>query len=55
MGFSDDQMKEAIKNNLIVSDTYNKIKDACQALKKETACPDEDVDSFLKYLIGKWQ
>ncbi len=53
--FTDEQMISAIKQNGIVKDSYIKIKNACQELKAETGCPDEDIDSLLKFLIGRWQ
>ena len=28
--------------------------DACKELKRKTGCPDDDVDRFLKFTIGKW-
>ena len=55
MGFTDKQMREAINNNEIVKDSYLKIMLACKELQEGTGCPDEDVDSFLAFLIGKWQ
>ena len=54
MAFSDKQMFEAIENNDDVKDCFNKITDACKALKQNTGCPDEDVDRFLEFTIGKW-
>ncbi len=53
--FTDDQIRDAIAKNSFVRDSYQKIKEACQDLRDQTGCPDEDVDNFLKFLIGKWQ
>ena len=33
---------------------FEKITDACKQLKTETGCPNEDVDRFLEFAIGKW-
>ena len=55
MAFTDKQMFEAIELNVDVKDCFNKIKDACKELKANTGCPNEDVDRFLEFTIGKWQ
>ena len=55
MGFTDKQIFEAIENNGEVKDCFNKITDACKELKYNTDCPDDDVDRFLEFTIGKWQ
>ncbi len=55
MDFTDDQMLKAISNNDDVKNCYEKITDACIELKSKTGCPDDDVDRFLKFIIGKWQ
>ena len=54
MVFSDKQIFEAIEKNKDVKDCFNKIKQACNELKTTTGCPDDDVDRFLEYTIGKW-
>ena len=54
MAFTDDQIFEAIEKNEDVKDCFNKIKDACMKLKSNTGCPDDDVDRFLEFTIGKW-
>tara|TARA_Y100001968_G_C19381943_1_gene730793 strand:+ start:1424 stop:1591 length:168 start_codon:yes stop_codon:yes gene_type:complete len=54
MVFTDTQMFEAIEKNEDVKDCFIKIKDACKALKKNTCCPDDDVDRFLEFMVGKW-
>ena len=54
MPFSDKQIFEAIDKNAHVKDSFNKIKEACTELKRNTGCPDEDVDRFLEFSIGKW-
>tara|TARA_Y100001968_G_scaffold229404_1_gene212191 strand:- start:999 stop:1166 length:168 start_codon:yes stop_codon:yes gene_type:complete len=55
MPFTDKQMFEAIETNLDVKDCFNKIIGACKDLKSKTGCPDDDVDRFLEFTIGKWQ
>ena len=54
MAFTDKQMFEAIETNEDVRNCFNKITQACQELKIKTECPDDDVDRFLEFTIGKW-
>tara|TARA_Y100001968_G_C19252341_1_gene665086 strand:+ start:384 stop:605 length:222 start_codon:yes stop_codon:yes gene_type:complete len=54
MAFTDKQMFEAIKKNGDAKDCFIKITDACKELKSKTDCPDDDVDRFLEFTIGKW-
>ena len=55
MAFTDRQIFEAIEKNQDVKDCFNKITEACKELKSNTGCPDDDVDRFLEFSIGKWQ
>ncbi len=55
MAFTDKQMFDAIEKNVDVKECFNKITDACKKLKSITGCPDDDVDRFLEFVIGKWQ
>tara|TARA_Y100001968_G_scaffold94575_1_gene84945 strand:- start:392 stop:559 length:168 start_codon:yes stop_codon:yes gene_type:complete len=55
MTFSDRQIFEAIENNGDVKNCFKKITEACKELKNNTDCPDDDVDRFLEFTIGKWQ
>ena len=55
MEFTDKQMFEAIEKNVDVQVCFNKITNACNELKSNTGCPDDDVDRFLEFIIGKWQ
>ncbi len=55
MTFSDTQLYEAIQSNSDVKDCFNKLTEACKELKRNTGCPDEDVDRFLEFTIGKWK
>ena len=54
MAFTDKQLFEAIEANVDVKDCFLKITDACRELKKKTGCPNDDVDRFLEFAIGKW-
>ena len=54
MAFTDQQIFEAIEQNADVKESYNKITQACIELKINTGCPNEDVDRFLEFTIGKW-
>ena len=54
MAFSDNQLFDAIEKNVDVKDCFKKITDACKELQSITGCPDEDVDRFLEFTIGKW-
>tara|TARA_B100000579_G_scaffold142325_1_gene115558 strand:+ start:1820 stop:1987 length:168 start_codon:yes stop_codon:yes gene_type:complete len=55
MAFTDRQIFDAIEKNVDVKDCFKKITDACKELKSISGCPDDDVDRFLEYTIGKWQ
>ena len=54
MTFTDKQIFEAIEKNEDVKDCFIKITTACKDLKSKTGCPNEDVDRFLEFAIGKW-
>ena len=54
MTFTDKQLLEAIKGNIDVQNCFNKIAEACKELKMKTGCPDDDIDRFLEFAIGKW-
>ena len=54
MPFTDKQMSDAIEANGDVKDCFKKISEACKELKSKTGCPDDDVDRFLEFTIGKW-
>ena len=55
MAFTDKQLFEAIEKNIEVKECFDKIIEACQELKRNTDCPDDDVDRFLEFTIGKWK
>ena len=42
------------KENKNVKDCFEKITGACKELKSKTGCPNDDVDRFLEFAIGKW-
>tara|TARA_B100000945_G_scaffold105223_1_gene83338 strand:+ start:740 stop:895 length:156 start_codon:yes stop_codon:yes gene_type:complete len=46
-------MFEAIEGNMDVKYCFEKITDACKELKNKTGCPNDDVDRFLEFAIGK--
>ena len=54
MPFSDKQIYEAINSNTVVKDCFTKISEACRELQRKTDCPDDDIDRFLEFSIGKW-
>tara|TARA_B100000579_G_scaffold242131_1_gene198505 strand:+ start:1410 stop:1565 length:156 start_codon:yes stop_codon:yes gene_type:complete len=47
-------MFEAIEVNGDVKLCFEKITEACKDLKSKTGCPNDDVDQFLEFVIGKW-
>ncbi len=55
MAFTDSQMFKAIDQNDDVKNCFNKIINACKELKTKTGCPDDDIDFFLEFTIGKWK
>ena len=54
MSFSNEQYYKSIESNECVKEAFEKIKNTCQELQQSTQCPDEDIDDFLKFLIGRW-
>ena len=54
MSFTDKQMFEAIEANADVKLCFERISIACKELKSKTGCPNDDVDRFLEFAIGKW-
>ena len=54
MTFTDKQLLDAIKGNIDVKNCFNKISDACKELQMKTGCPNDDIDRFLEFAIGKW-
>tara|TARA_Y100000766_G_C18593188_1_gene452886 strand:- start:69 stop:245 length:177 start_codon:yes stop_codon:yes gene_type:complete len=54
MPFTDKQILKAIEANEDVKVCFKKITDVCKELKSKTGCPNDDVDRFLEFAIGKW-
>ena len=54
MTFTDKQMIEAIEANIDVKECFDKISEACRELQSKTRCPNDDIDRFLEFTIGKW-
>ncbi len=55
MPFTDEQYFQSIASNETVKETFDLIKEACKALQTGTGCPDEDIDDFLQFMVGKWK
>ena len=55
MSFSDDEYFEVIQKNKQVQEAFNSIKEICNQLHEITACPEGDIDYFLKFIMGKWK
>ena len=55
MSFSDDEYFEVIQKNNHVKEAFNSIKGICNQLHEATACPEDDIDYFLKFIAGKWK
>ncbi len=55
MSFSDEEYFEVIQKNNEVKNAYETIKSICKDLQRETNCPEEDIDYFLKFIVGKWK
>jgi len=55
MSFSDEEYLEVIRKNNDVKKAYENIRVICNDLQKQTTCPDEDIDYFLKFIAGKWK
>ena len=55
MTFTDEQMLEAIQGNKSVKECFKNISEVCKELQSKTGCPDDDIDRFLEFTVGKWQ
>ena len=55
MSFSDEEYFEVIQKNKQVKEAFNSIKEICNQLHEMTACPEDDIDYFLKFIVGKWK
>ena len=54
MSFTDQEYFEVIEKNKIVKEAYDNIKEICNELQKQTNCPEEDLESFLKFISKHW-
>ena len=54
MTFTDKEYFEVIQKNETVKEAYETIKHICMNLQKETNCPEEDIENFLKFISKKW-
>ena len=55
MTFSDQEYFEVIQKNDTVKEAYESIKNICINLQRQTNCPEEDIDYFLKFISEKWK
>ena len=54
MTFTDQEYLEVIEKNETVKEAYKNIKQICIDLQKQTNCPEEDIENFLKFISGQW-
>ena len=54
MAFTDQEYFEVIDKNDVVKEAYEEIKQTCINLQKETNCPEEDIENFLKFISKRW-
>ena len=54
MSFTDQEYFEVIEKNESVKQAYENIKQICIDLQKQTNCPDEDLENFLKFISKQW-
>ena len=54
MPFTDQEYFEVIEKNDDVKEAYEKIKQICIDLRKQTDCPEEDLENFLKFISRQW-
>ena len=54
MPFTDQEYFDVIEKNETVKEAYEKIKQICIDLQKQTDCPEEDLESFLKFISKHW-
>ena len=54
MTFTDKEYFEVIQKNETVKEAYETIKQICINLQKQTNCPEEDIDNFLRFISKKW-
>ena len=54
MPFTDQEYFEVIEKNVIVKEAYENIKEICINLRKDTNCPEGDIDNFLEFISRQW-
>ena len=54
MTFTDKEYFDVIQKNVKVKEAYETIKQTCINLQKQTNCPEEDIDNFLKFISKEW-
>ena len=54
MTFTDQEYLDVIQKNQTVQIAYESIREICINLQKETDCPEEDIENFLKFISKKW-
>ena len=54
MPFTDQEYFEVIEKNEDVKEAYEKIKQICIDLRKQTDCPEEDLENFLRFISRQW-
>tara|TARA_S200000501_G_C20724482_1_gene699959 strand:- start:110 stop:280 length:171 start_codon:yes stop_codon:yes gene_type:complete len=54
MTFTDEEYFEVIQKNVTVKEAYESIKLTCIKLQKQTNCPEEDIENFLKFISKQW-
>ena len=54
MTFTDNEYLEVIQKNETVKEAFEKIKQICINLQKQTDCPEEDIENFLIFISKQW-
>ena len=54
MSFSDQEYFEVIAKNEDVKEAYENIKKICINLQRQTDCPEDDLENFLKFISRQW-
>ena len=54
MPFTDQEYFEVIEKNEVVKEAYENIKQICINLRKQTDCPEEDLENFLQFISRQW-
>ena len=54
MPFTYQEYFEVIEKNEDVKEAYEKIKQICIDLRKQTDCPEEDLENFLVFISKYW-